>query len=189
MTQEWTAPAWLVLVAAGVLVLLLVAVVVALAQFATRARATRRLATETAELREQLAGIERRLDHQTDEQAAGARGAGPGEQRADHERLVAPYVITRLGDEPVPTEVEPAPVVPAGVFADIVLRESVVQTASILHGLRRALSPEVRNRARFAARQEVKRSRKSRRAEQRVAMREWQARQRTEQTDTSTDAA
>ncbi len=70
------------------------------------------------------------------------------------------------------------PTVPAPVFADLVLRETVVQTASLFHGLRRALSPETRNRIRFHMRQEVKRSRKQRRAELREVRREWAARQR-----------
>ena len=48
------------------------------------------------------------------------------------------YVITQVG-EPVRPEVEPAPVVPGPVFADLLLKETVVQTASLFHGLRRAL--------------------------------------------------
>ena len=84
------------------------------------------------------------------------------------------FVITRVG-EPEP---EPAPTVPAPVFADLMLKETVVQTASLFHGLRRALSPETRNRIRFHMRQEVKRSRKQRRSELREVRREWAARQR-----------
>ena len=84
------------------------------------------------------------------------------------------YVITRIG-EPEP---EPVPTVPAPVFADLLLKETVVQTASLFQGLRRALAPETRNRIRFHMRQEVKRSRKQRRAELREVRREWAARQR-----------
>ncbi len=84
------------------------------------------------------------------------------------------FVITRIG-EPEP---EPVPTVPGPVFADLLLKESVVQTASLFQGLRRALSPETRNRIRFHMRQEVKRSRKQRRAELRAVRREWAARQR-----------
>jgi hypothetical protein len=87
------------------------------------------------------------------------------------------YVITRVG-EPEPEVAEPAPTVPAPVFADLLLKESVVQTASLFHGLRRALSPEARNRIRFHMRQEVKRSRKQRRSELREVRRELAARQR-----------
>jgi len=86
------------------------------------------------------------------------------------------YVITRVG-EPEP-EPEPVPTVAPPVFADLLLKETVVQTASLFHGLRRALSPESRNRIRFHMRQEVKRSRKQRRSELRAVRREWAARQR-----------
>ncbi|HCB03785.1 MAG TPA: hypothetical protein PLZ93_13215 [Nocardioides sp.] len=94
----------------------------------------------------------------------------------DSERPASEYVITRIG-EPEP-EPEPVPTVPAPVFADLVLKETVVQTASLFHGLRRALDPERRNRIRFHMRQEVKRSRKQRRAELREVRREWAARRR-----------
>jgi len=90
------------------------------------------------------------------------------------------YVITHLGDvEPEPDlEIEAVPTVAPGQFADIVLRETVIKSASLFHGVRRALSPENRNRIRFEMRREVKRSRKQRRADIREARREWEARQR-----------
>ena len=47
----------------------------------------------------------------------------------DHE-----YVITRLGDEAPVEPQEPAPMVPGPLFADLVLRETVVQTASLACG-------------------------------------------------------
>ena len=94
----------------------------------------------------------------------------------DGERPAQEYVITRIG-EPEP-EPEPVPTVAAPVFADLVLKETVVQTASLFQGLRRALDPETRNRIRFHMRQEVKRSRKQRRTELREVRREWAARQR-----------
>ena len=83
------------------------------------------------------------------------------------------YVITHLGEEP-------APVVEPKLFADIVLRETVVQAAGLFHGLRRALAPENRNRIRFEIKREVKRSRRQRRADLREARREWEARQRAD---------
>ncbi len=64
------------------------------------------------------------------------------------------------------------------LFADIVLRETVVQAAALAAGLRRALTPESRNRIRFEMRREVKRARKQRRADLRAARRDWEARQR-----------
>jgi hypothetical protein len=89
------------------------------------------------------------------------------------------YVITHLGEpEESGPEVEAVPTVAPGLFADLVLRETVVQAASLFHGVRRALTPESRNRIRFEMRREVKRSRKQRRADLREARREWEARQR-----------
>jgi hypothetical protein len=88
------------------------------------------------------------------------------------------YVITRMGEPEVEEPAPTATTVAAPVFADLLLKETVVQTASLFHGLRRALAPETRNRIRFQMRQEVKRSRKQRRAELREVRREWQARQR-----------
>jgi hypothetical protein len=96
----------------------------------------------------------------------------------DEEPPAAEFVITRVGE----AEAEPAPTVAAPVFADLLLKETVVQTASLFHGLRRALSPETRNRIRFQMRHEVKRSRKQRRAEMREVRREWAARHRAAMT-------
>jgi len=97
----------------------------------------------------------------------------------------AEFVITRIGEPE--KEAEPAPTVPAPVFADLLLKETVVQTASLFHGLRRALEPETRNRIRFHMRQEVKRSRKQRRTELKEVRREWAARQRAAMSDPMTD--
>jgi hypothetical protein len=96
----------------------------------------------------------------------------------DEEPPAAEFVITRVGE----AEAEPAPTVAPPVFADQLLKETDVQTASLFQGLRRALSPETRNRIRFQMRQEVKRSRKQRRAEMREVRREWAARHRAAMT-------
>ncbi len=85
------------------------------------------------------------------------------------------YVITRLGDP----EPEPASTMESKLFADVVLRESVVKAASLAYGVRRGLSPANRNRIWFEMRREVKRARKDRRAEEREAIREWRARRRS----------
>ena len=96
------------------------------------------------------------------------------------------YVITQLGDEP---DKEPAPGLETRLFADLVLRESVVKAASFVHGVRRGLSPANRNRIWFEMRREVKRARKERKAEEREAIREWRARQRAALRDQSRDRA
>lgn len=84
------------------------------------------------------------------------------------------FVITRLGSEPD----EPVPAMEARLFADVVLRESVVKAASWAYGVRRGLSPANRNRIWFEMRREVKRARKDRKAEEREAIREYRARRR-----------
>jgi hypothetical protein len=163
MTWEWIALAGLALVALGL--------TVALARLRGR---TRREVTaaheETAELRSRLERLERE-----------ARGPAPRPVSVGHE-----YRITRVG------EPEPDPAVSAGqptqdldraVFADLLLRESVIRVGSLAHGVRRAVSPESRNRIRFEMKREVRRARKQRRHEQRQAWREWQARQRSQVTD------
>jgi hypothetical protein len=131
-------------------------------------------------------GLERRLERRLDLAAASSRDAHswsgtPANHESAHldESEPAPepeFVITRVGEIEPP--VEPVPTVPAPVFADLVLKETVVQTASLVQGLRRALAPETRNRIRFHVRQEVKRSRKQRRADERDFRRAWAARQR-----------
>jgi hypothetical protein len=164
--QEWIVPA-----ALGALTLAaLVLAVVLLRSRATTARELRSAHAETASLRAQIEDIERRL-------AASLTAPRP--------RVDPDYVITDLG-EAGPDASEPAPAggdgavepIDSALFADLVLRETVVKTASLAHGLRRALAPETRNRIRFEMRREVKRSRKQRRADLKEARRAWEATQR-----------
>jgi hypothetical protein len=154
--QDWIVPA-----AAGVLAL--VALGLGIALLRARARTDHELAAsraETASLRAQLEELERRVA------SPAPRAAAPTE-----------FVITKLG-EPEPAAPEPAPQVGGALFADLVLRETVVKAAALAHGVRRALDPETRNRIRFEMRREVKRARKQRRADTREARREWEARRR-----------
>lgn len=90
------------------------------------------------------------------------------------------YLITGLAHGAA-SSIDPAPeppVVDRALFADLVLREAVVKTASLAHGVRRAVAPSVRNRIRFEMRQEVRRSRKQRRADLKAAQRDLRAGQR-----------
>jgi hypothetical protein len=95
----------------------------------------------------------------------------------------AAFVITQVGtprgdDSP---STAPAPIarpIDGRLFADIVARETVVRAAGWTHGLRRALSPETRNRIRFEVRQETRRAGRGRRAEMKQALREFRARER-----------
>jgi hypothetical protein len=93
----------------------------------------------------------------------------------------AAFVITQVG---TPREVDAPAAVPVArpidgrLFTDIVARETVVKAAGWTHGLRRALSPETRNRIRFEVRQETRRAGRGRRAEMKQALREFRARER-----------
>jgi hypothetical protein len=84
------------------------------------------------------------------------------------------FVITDLGrpSEPQPVHLDGA------AFADVVLKETVVKAASLAHGVRRGLAPAARNRIRFEMKQEVRRSRKQRRADVKAAQRDLHARER-----------
>ncbi|ANH39397.1 hypothetical protein I601_2986 [Nocardioides dokdonensis FR1436] len=159
MTEQWSVPAW-ALVATTVAVLLLG--LLAATALVSVGRARRRAAAELDAVREgaerllaRVEEVERRLLHER------------GTQRDERE-----YLITHVGEGPsVADAPEDVPTVPAPLFADIVLRESAVQAASLAHGLRRALAPETRHRIRFAMRREVKRARKQRRTNVRAARR------------------
>jgi hypothetical protein len=106
-----------------------------------------------------------------------ARVAAPVEVLPDPVVASEEFVITRLGREPEP---EAVPAVEARLFADVVLRESVVKAASWTYAVRRSLSPANRNRIWFEMRREVKRARKERKAEEREAIREYRARRRAD---------
>jgi hypothetical protein len=167
MTAEWTMPAWLVVVtlSAAALVLLVAAVVVA----RLRTRVARDLELSHAELAA--------LRHQVEELEH--RQAGTQQVVGEDGEFVITSLATAVDGDPREDE-GPVSTVEARLFGDIVLRETVVQAASLVHGVRRALSPETRNRIRFEMKREVKRSRKQRRADLREARREWEARQRAD---------
>jgi len=95
----------------------------------------------------------------------------------------AAFVITQVGgpredDAPAAASVPVARSIDGRLFTDIVARETVVRAAGWTHGLRRALSPESRNRIRFEVRQETRRAGRGRRAEMKQALREFRARER-----------
>lgn len=148
------------MVAAALAITLLVTWRRALAQALRRHEAAAR---EAAALRERLDVLE-------------ARTAAPVSRPADGQ-----FLITRLGEpepvfDPVPVKVS----LSGPAFADAVVRESVVQTAALVQGVRRALAPEVRHRIWFEMRRELKRSRKARRVERKEALREYRARRRAQ---------
>jgi hypothetical protein len=157
-----TGDQWVAL-AVGVLTALCLLLVVAL--LGTRRASRRDLAAARADLsdlRERLDDLERRPS-----------APPPAETPAD---APVEFVITGLGQEPETQP--PPPTLDRAVFADIVLRETVVKAASLAHGVRRGLAPESRNRIRFEMKQEVRRSRTQRRADVKAARRDLHARQR-----------
>jgi hypothetical protein len=93
---------------------------------------------------------------------------------------VSAYVITDVGSTATHEAGPVAQDIDGRLFADIVARETVVKAASWTAGLRRALSPESRNRIRFEMRQETRRAGRERRAEMKQALREFRARERAD---------
>lgn len=159
----------LVTLAAAVLVLALAAGLVWALVVTVAGR--RRLEQDLAATRAEVAGLRDRLDELV------RRPAAAPERRGDR----VDYVITSLPEHA-------AAVSPDGradidldgdgegqpsrrEFASIALTESAVKAAALAHGVRRALSPETRNRIRFEMGREVKRSRRHRRREVKLARR------------------
>lgn len=152
----------ILLVACLVLAGAVVALAVALREVSGRVRGleTRRPSVEEVAQRPSR-------DQSDDGLVSGSRAPSPTDGPSE-------FVITRLGDEPG----KPVPALETRLFADVVLRESVVKAASLAHGVRRGLAPANRNRIWFEMRREVRRARKHRKAEEREAVREWRARRR-----------
>lgn len=182
MNQDLVAPLAGVVIVGGALTLVVVALGVALLRArgtASRERETAR--AEVAALRARVEEIERRL-------------ATSGAQRTAERPGEREFVITQVGDgvagprhagagDPGEDPGDPAGRPEPALFADIVLRESVVRVASLAHGVRVALAPEARHRIRFEVRREVRRARKQRRTETKLARREHASRQRATLTD------
>ena len=78
----------------------------------------------------------------------------------------AEYLITSVG-EPVPDR----------VVLSATLGEPLVKAIAFGYGVRRALSPETRNRIAFEMKREVRRARKQRRREEKAAVREARRRE------------
>jgi hypothetical protein len=155
---------WWLLV--GVAVVLVVAALAAVLSLVSGSRARRRLEDDLAAARDELAAVQRRVE-------ALAR-------RSPVTSSPQEFVITTAGPVDVPLEVEhAAPVthqqLTARQFASVALGESLVTLASFGYGVRRALSPENRNRIAFEMRREVRRARKQRRRDLKEAKRHLRA--------------
>jgi hypothetical protein len=174
--QQWIAP--------GVMAVLVVVLLVLLVRERARtARVLRAAHDEAASLRHRVDEVERRLAVPSGSSvASGSSGQQPAPQ------LQPEYVITHLGEVQPESAAGQAPeVAPGGVdralFADLVLRETVVKAASLTHGLRRALGAETRHRIRYEVRSQTRAARKQRRRE----LRDLARRQRSG--DPTADAA
>lgn len=157
------------LVPAAVVACVLLGLLVALLRERARSRALlEQTRAESAELRERLDALSA--------QVAEARHAAHAVQPEE-------YVITHLGEDEDGSAGEYRPAseptrIEGKLFADLVLRETVVKAASLGHGVRRAMAPETRNRIRFEMKREVKARRRSRKEELKQLRRDLQDRRR-----------
>ncbi len=158
MTSALVVPGFLALLTLLLVIGLLAAVLWLASELRrTRDRGDEVLASTAADvesLREELDALQVRL-HQEAEQLEEARRT----LRLADVTIVDDneYRITALSERRGGGPLALMPTVPGPQFIDVLLRESLIRTASIAAGLRRALAPEVRNRIRFEMKREVKR--------------------------------
>jgi hypothetical protein len=123
----------------------------------------RRLEDELQEVRADLGDLRKRLDSLAE--------PDPPVDRVETSPATE-YLITTLPTEG-PEETTP---ISSGQFVSVAVGESVVRIVSLAYGVRRALSPQQRNRIRFEMGREVKRSRRQRRRDLRDARRDLRTR-------------
>jgi hypothetical protein len=131
------------------------------------ALAGRRVRRSVAEARAEVEELRARVEQMADRLGAAATPAAASAVPPDG--VATEYVITGLG-----TGTEPAaPVaVPDRAVLSVTFGEPLVKVVAFGYGVRRALSPESRNRIVFEMRRELKRARKERRRGTRQARRE-----------------
>jgi hypothetical protein len=144
-------PALWAALGAGVALLLLLAGAALVATLSTRRSRSREdaLAAALAE----LDVLRERVQHLDTELSASRDLASAVPETTD-------YVITTAGAQPAERDL--AQVSERAVLS-VTVGEPLVKVAAFAHGLRKALSPETRNRIAFEMRREVKRARKERR--------------------------
>ena len=140
---------WAALGGAAALLLLLLGAGVAALLLGRRARA--REAAADAAARTDVEVLRARVEELSAELAAASRPVADGD--------TGEYVITTAGHP----ERADLPQVPERAVLSVTLGEPLVKLAAFGYGLRRALSPESRNRIAFEMRREVRRARKARR--------------------------
>jgi hypothetical protein len=144
------------------LVVAAVVIVAAVVMVAVVLVGRRRLEHELRESRAELDAVRERVEQlSTQVEETGSDRVRPNPRE---------FVITSLrdGDAALTARDDEAAApqqLSAGQFASVALGESLVRVLSLGYGVGRALSPENRNRIRFAMRQEIRRSRRQRRRE------------------------
>ncbi len=150
--------------AAALLLVVLCALLVSLV------RGRRRAARAVAASRADIEALQARVDALSAELEAARvhAAAAPAVPQTE-------YVITTAGRD------RELPVVPERAVLSVTFGEPLVKAMAFAYGVRRALSPESRNRIAFEMRREVKRARKQRRRDARRATRVAAAGQRQEE--------
>jgi hypothetical protein len=184
----------LVVAAAVVVTVVVAAVVTVVVVLAGRRRLERELRGSRAE----LDAVRERVEQLSEQVAPPGRHDTPDQPRQPDQRLrpvAREFVITSLseGDDGLAERDDEALAtqqLTAGQFASVAIGESLVRVLSLGYGVGRALSPENRNRIRFAMRQEVRRARRQRRHDLKEARRNLRTQAaRGEAPDIGTDAA
>lgn len=184
-------PAWVVWLAGGTIGVLTLAVVALVWSAVRTARTLRRTTAAQADAIEEIERLRAELAAQAASSEAPEAPTPPASSPAPATPSRAEYLITSVltdaersalalparGDADGGSDL-PTRVVDARQFTSIAVGESLVRLFTVGHGVRRALSAESRNRAGFAMRREVRRSRKHRRQELREARRLLHAEQR-----------
>ncbi len=148
---------------------LAVAVVGGLAVAVGAHRARGRLMRELAVSRQEIDALEQRLDSLV-------RQVAPTPVAPQEFLITSAGVPDLAGTASREISHAPSPQsLPPGAFASVALGESLVTLVSLGHGLRRALSPENRNRIAFEMRREVRRARKQRKRDLKEAKRHLRA--------------
>lgn len=183
-------PVWVVWLTGGVVAVLALAVV-ALAWSALRtARTLRRTTAAQADAVAELERLRAELAaHPTPPEPTTSSATSPSPTTSSRAEYLITSVLTdaERSTLSLPARGEAAPgagdlptrVVDARQFTTMAVGESLVRLFTVSHGVRRALSAESRNRAGFAMRREVRRSRKHRRQELREVRRHLHAEQRS----------
>lgn len=140
---------WAALGGTAALLLVLLGVALATVMVGRRARAREQAALAAA--RADVEALRERVEELSSELATS--------RATELAAVPAEYLITTAGD-PVEGNVL---AVPDRVALSVTLGEPLVKIAAFGYGLRKALSPETRNRIAFEMRREVKRARKERR--------------------------